>query len=189
MMNRRDAMKGVAAGIAASGMCSTASGRFSSETLVIGAVGCGGRGRAHAKLLAGRKDVRISHVCDPDLKRAEQAANDVEKVCGKKPVVVQDIRRVLDDASVDAITVATPDHWHAPATILACKAGKHVYVEKPCSHNVREGRLMIEAARKYKRVVQVGTQARNSKHVRRAMQLLREGAIGDVLVAKAWDSQ
>jgi predicted dehydrogenase len=76
-----------------------------------------------------------------------------------------------------------------PATILACDAGKHVYVEKPCSHNVCEGWLMIEAARKHNRVVQVGTQARNSKHVRRAMQLLREGAIGDVLVAEAWDSQ
>ena len=189
MLNRRDVLKGAASGIATAGICSTSSARSSNDTLVIGAVGCGGRGRAHAKLLAGRKDVRVAYVCDPDSKRAVVAATDVEKVCGKKPQIVQDIRHVLDDATVDAITVATPDHWHAPATILACKAGKHVYVEKPCSHNVREGRLMIEAACKYKRVVQVGTQARNSKHVRRAMQLLREGTIGNVLVAKAWDSQ
>jgi predicted dehydrogenase len=182
-------MQGLAAGVAAAGISSTASARSANETISIGAVGCGGRGRAHAQLLAGRNDVRIPYVCDPDQKRAEQAAAEVERVCGRKPVVVQDIRRVLDDSAVDAITVATPDHWHAPATILACEADKHVYVEKPCSHNVREGRLMIEAARRRNRVVQVGTQARNSQHVRRAMQLLRDGAIGDVLVAKAWDSQ
>ena len=96
MMNRRDAMKGVVAGIAAAGIGSPASARSSGDTLVIGAVGCGGRGRAHAKLLAGRKDVRVSYVCDPDLRRAELAATDVEKACEKKPVVVQDIRRVLD---------------------------------------------------------------------------------------------
>jgi predicted dehydrogenase len=189
MMNRREAIQGLAAGVVVAGVRSSASARSSSELISIGAVGCGGRGRDHAKLLAGRNDVRISWVCDPDRNRAEQAAAEVEKVGGKKPAIVQDIRRVLDDSNVDAITVATPDHWHAPATILACDAGKHVYVEKPCSHNVREGRLMIEAARKHNRVVQVGTQARNSRHVRRAMQLLQEGAIGDVLVAKAWDSQ
>ncbi|HEY5311492.1 MAG TPA: Gfo/Idh/MocA family oxidoreductase, partial [Pirellulales bacterium] len=88
-----------------------------------------------------------------------------------------------------AVVIATPDHWHAPATILACQAGKHVYVEKPCSHNIREGRLMIEAARKYNRVVQVGTQSRSNPLVERAMQLLREGAIGDILTAKVWNSQ
>jgi len=188
-INRRDALKGVATGIAAAGLKSTVSAQSSNDAIVFGAVGCGGRGRTHAKLLAERKDVRVAYVCDPDSKRAEQAASEVEKACGRKPEIVEDIRRVLDDSSVHAITVATPDHWHAPAAILACKAGKHVYVEKPCSHNVREGRLMIEAARQYKCVVQVGTQARNSKHVRRANQLLREGAIGEVLVAKAWDSQ
>ncbi len=189
MMNRRDALKGVAAGLAVAGVNSDGRAQSSSETIVLGAVGCGGRGRAHARLFAGRKDVQVAFVCDPDLKRAEATAADVEKTCGRKPKVVQDIRRVLDDKAVDAITVATPDHWHGPATVRACEAGKHVYVEKPCSHNVREGRLMVEAARKYNRVVQVGTQARNSKHVRRAIQLLRDGAIGDVLVAKAWDSQ
>lgn len=189
MLNRRDALKSVAVGVAVGGSASNSMARSSNESIVMGAVGCGGRGRAHARLLSGRQDVRVSFVCDPDLKRAEQTAADVEKTCGKKPVVVQDLRRVLDDSSVDAITVATPDHWHGPATVLACEAGKHVYVEKPCSHNVREGRLMVDAARKHKRVVQVGTQARNTRHVRRAIQLIGEGAIGDVLVAKAWDSQ
>jgi predicted dehydrogenase len=87
------------------------------------------------------------------------------------------------------VTVATPDHWHGPATILACNAGKHVYVEKPCAHNVREGRLMIEAARRNKCVVQVGTQSRSASGIQEAMQMLREGAIGEVLVSKAWNSQ
>ena len=99
------------------------------------------------------------------------------------------MRRVFEDKAVDAVIIATPDHWHAPATILACEAGKHVYVEKPCSHNLREGRLMIEAARRHNRVVQTGTQSRSTEHVMRAMELLHNGAIGDVLVAKAWNSQ
>ena len=189
MMNRREVLKRACAGIGAAGLSSPAWARSASDILVVGVIGCGGRGRTHAKLLAGRKDVRLSYVCDPDRKRAERAAEDVANTCGTRPAVVQDIRRVLDDGSVDAITVATPDHWHAPATVLACRAGKHVYVEKPCSHNVREGRLMIQAAREFKRIVQVGTQARNSRHVRRAMQLLRDGAIGEVLVAKGWNSQ
>src|SRR5262249_47755369 len=88
-----------------------------------------------------------------------------------------------------AVVIATPDHWHAPAMILACQAGKHVYVEKPCSHNLREGRLMVEAARKYKRVVQVGTQSRSVPYVRQALERIRDGAIGDVLMTKGWTNQ
>jgi predicted dehydrogenase len=102
---------------------------------------------------------------------------------------VQDLRQVLDDKAVDAVWIATPDHWHGPAAILACEAGKHVYVEKPCSHNIREGRLMVEAARKHGRVMQVGMQSRSSAMVREGIEMLRGGAIGDVLVAKAWNSQ
>jgi predicted dehydrogenase len=103
--------------------------------------------------------------------------------------VVADLRRVLDDKAVQAVWIATPDHWHAPAAILAANAGKHVYVEKPCAHNLREGRWMVEAARRNKIVMQVGTQSRSTAHVRRAIQRLEEGLIGKVLVAKAWNSQ
>ncbi len=184
--NRRSFLKTAGVSAAAAPAIVSAS---ANQKIIVGATGMGGRGRTHAKLLAGREDVDVAYVCDPDLTRAERAAAEVEQTGGKKPKIVQDLRRILDDPDIDAITVATPDHWHAPATILACDAGKHVYVEKPCSHNVREGRLMVQAARKHDRVVQVGTQARNSKHVRRAMELLHNGAIGDVLVAKAWDSQ
>ncbi|MFT5470401.1 MAG: putative dehydrogenase [Verrucomicrobiales bacterium] len=184
-MSRRTAVKAIAIASAAPSLFA----QGANDKIVVGAIGLGGRGRAHAKLLAARSDVDLAFVCDADLNRAEQSADEVEKAGGKRPRVVQDLRRILEEKSVDAVTVATPDHWHGPATILACEAGKHVYVEKPCSHNVREGRLMVEAARKHDRVVQVGTQARNSVHVKRAMELIREGAIGDVLVAKAWNSQ
>src|SRR6185312_7551850 len=90
---------------------------------------------------------------------------------------------------IKAVWIAMPDHWHAPATILACAAGKHVYVEKPCSHNLREGRLMIEAARKHRRVMQVGTQSRSSAHILEAMRLLREGDIGAILAVRVCNSQ
>lgn len=189
MMNRREALHGLSAGMAFAGIHSTGLVRSGEDAVLVGVVGCGRRGRVHARLLAGRKDARVSYVCDPDRTRAEQTALEVERICGRKPVAVQDLRRILDDSTVDAVAIATPAHWHAPATVLACDAGRHVYVESPCSHNVREGRLMVEAARRHKRAVQTGTQARNSNHICRAMQLLREGAIGDVLVAKAWNSQ
>lgn len=138
---------------------------------------------------ADQKEVEIATVCDVDDQRRREAASSVEKKTGKAPKTEKDFRRILDDSSIGAVIIATPDHWHGPAAILACDAGKHVYVEKPCCHNIREGRLMVEAARRNKRVVQTGTQSRSSPHVIKAMKLLHDGAIGDVLVAKAWNSQ
>jgi predicted dehydrogenase len=161
----------------------------SSDKLVMAAIGCGGQGTNLITSFARQPDVEVACVCDPDSARADAAARKVEEITGQRPEAVADLRRVLDCPRVHAITIATPDHWHGPATILACQAGKHVYVEKPCSHNIREGRLMLEAARRHNRVVQVGTQSRSAPHVQRAMELLRDGAIGRVLVAKAWNSQ
>jgi predicted dehydrogenase len=157
--------------------------------IVMGWIGCGGQAKNLLRVFAEQPDVAVTFVCDPEASRAAEAAQIVESSQGKAPRVVSDMREVLDDKSVDAVCVATPDHWHAPATILACDAGKHVYVEKPCSHNIREGRLMIDAARRNKRVVQVGTQSRSSPAVIEAIDLLRAGAIGDILVAKVWNSQ
>lgn len=151
-------------------------------------IGCGGQGMNLVKSFAQIPGVTIAYVCDPDAKRASDAATTLGRA-GQSPKTVADLRRVLDDRSVDAVVIATPDHWHAPATILACAAGKHVYVEKPASHNIAEGRLMVEAARRHKRVVQLGTQSRSAPHIREAMELLKSGAIGDILVAKAWNSQ
>lgn len=159
------------------------------ERLRVGLIGPGGMGSNHLRQLAEQADVEIAYVCDVDAERLDAAARTAEDMTGHRPEGVRDLRRVLDDATVDAVWIATPDHWHAPATILALDAGKHVYVEKPCCHNVREGRLMIEAARRNDRVVQVGTQSRSAKHVLDAMERLRSGAIGEVLVSKAWNSQ
>ena len=159
------------------------------DKVSLGIIGPGGMGRNHIGNLNKRKDVHIAFVCDPDSNHQAKAANMVESGTGIKPKQLGDMREMLEVKSVDAVFIATPDHWHAPAAILAAEAGKHVYVEKPCSHNVREGRLMIEAARRNRRVMQVGTQSRSTRHVQRAMDLLHNGAIGRVLVAKAWNSQ
>jgi predicted dehydrogenase len=157
--------------------------------LVVGIIGPGGMGMNHLRSLITYKDVEVTYVCDADESRANQAAGAVERGLGKRPQVVKDMRRVLEDKTVDAVFIAAPDHWHTPASILAVDAGKHVYVEKPVSHNIREGRLLVEAARRNKRVVQVGTQSRSAEHVKSAMERLHNGAIGDVLIAKAWNSQ
>jgi len=160
-----------------------------SEPIAIGFIGCGGMGQGHIRLLAQRKDLRIAYLCEPDGDRLAKAVKLVEQGGQKTPKTVKDLREALDDRSIRAVWIATPDHWHAPAAILAADAGKHVYVEKPCSHNLREGRLMVEAARRNKIVMQVGTQSRSTAHVRQAIKRLEEGAIGKVLVSKAWNSQ
>jgi predicted dehydrogenase len=156
------------------------------DRLVVGLIGCGGRGVHDAGLFRGRANVEVAYVCDVDEARRGRAARGLGV---DPPRAVADLRRVLDDRSVDAVIVATPDHWHAPAAILACDAGKHVYVEKPCSHNIREGRLLVEAARRGGRLVQHGTQARSTRMIAEAVRLLHGGIIGTVLVAKAWNIQ
>jgi len=178
-----------AAGIAALGVSGTARAAAAKEKIIFGAIGCGGRGSFLARSFAAHKDAEVAYVCDPDEARAARAAKVVADIQGKTPKIVTDMRKIFEDPAVNAVTIGTPDHWHGPATLLALEAGKHVYVEKPCSHNIREGRLMVQAARRKKLVVQTGTQSRSGEHVKQAMQLLREGAIGDVLVSKAWNSQ
>jgi predicted dehydrogenase len=158
------------------------------DPLNVAVIGPGGMGTAHLNLLAVRKDLRVNYVCDPDANRAASAAKVVEQNGGSAKAV-KDMRQVFDDKSIEAVWIATPDHWHSPAAILAVEAGKHVYVEKPVSHNIREGRLLLEAARKNKKVVQVGTQSRSTSMVARAIEIVKRGEIGDVLVAKAWNSQ
>ncbi|MHB8865623.1 MAG: Gfo/Idh/MocA family protein, partial [Pirellulaceae bacterium] len=189
----RQFLKEAGLGLAAIGAChlgtSTLQAAGPNERMQVGLIGPGGMGSAHLAELVGRQDVVVSHVCDPDANRMAAAAEVVRDRTGRAAQAVKDLRQILDDDAVDAVWIATPDHWHAPATILACEAGKHVYVEKPCAHNIREGRLMIEAARRTNRVVQVGTQSRSTQHVIEAMKALREGIIGEVLVAKAWNSQ
>ena len=157
--------------------------------IVLGFIGPGGQGSNLLQSFGKMKDIAIAAVCDVDEKRAQGAAKAATQLTGTAPKVCKDMREVFAQKDIDAVVIATPDHWHAPATILACDAGKHVYVEKPCSHNIREGRLMLEAARRSKRVVQIGTQSSSAPHLRQGIQRLRDGAIGEILVAKAWNSQ
>ncbi len=159
------------------------------DRIGLAVIGTGGMGSNHVRTLCQRRDVEFRWLIDTDTDRAAAAAKAVEGATGQKPKVAQDLRRALDDADVRACFMATPDHWHAPGAILAAGAGKHVYVEKPCSHNLREGRLMIEAAARHGVAIQVGTQSRSTGHVREVVERLRSGVIGEVLVAKAWNSQ
>jgi predicted dehydrogenase len=147
-------------------------------------IGVRSRGRDHIAAFAKQPNFLITTICDIDLGQAAGGQALVEKLQGKKPQIVQDLRRVFDDKNIDVVTIATPNHWHALATIWACQAGKDVYVEKPASHNIQEGQRMVDAARKYQRLVQIGMQAHSIEHYRRAIELLHQGAIGKVYMAK-----
>jgi len=156
------------------------------EQVVVGIMGVNGRGSDLARGFARLPDARVAYICDVDSRAVAKAVDAVADVQGDKPKGVTDFRRILDDKSVDALAIAAPDHWHAPAGILACTAGKHVYVEKPCSHNAREGELLVEAARKNDRVVTMGTQRRSSPGIIEGIEKVRGGAIGRVLYARCW---
>jgi predicted dehydrogenase len=151
-----------------------------SNRVVVGLMGCGGRGSSLAGHFAAHPDVTIKTVCDVSRSAQGRAVELVRARTGKAPGAVSDFRRMLEDPEIDAIVNATPDHWHGVGTILACQAGKHVYVEKPASHNIWEGRKMIEAARKYRRVVQTGMQTRSSPYAREAREAIQRGELGQV---------
>jgi predicted dehydrogenase len=155
-----------------------------SDTVNVAVMGIRSRGTDHAVSLAGLQNVRVAVLCDIDERLFPKTIADVEKVCGYRPKTATDIRRVLEDREIDAITIAAPNCWHALATIWACQAGKDVYVEKPVSHNISEGRRMVEAARKYDRIVQVGTQSRSEPLIRSAMGFLHSGKLGKVYMVK-----
>ncbi|RFM27526.1 Gfo/Idh/MocA family protein [Deminuibacter soli] len=190
-MQRRNFIKNsalAAAGIGASSLTFPLFGRnlAPNEKVLIGVMGTNGRGLEHIKAFTKIPNVEIGFICDVEDGARAKGINLVEKLTGKKPAAIKDFRQVLDNKDVDALAIAAPDHWHAPAAILACAAGKHVYVEKPCSHNPAEGELLIKAARKFNRHVQMGNQRRSMPHLIDAMQQLRNGAIGNVYFGKAW---
>jgi predicted dehydrogenase len=144
------------------------------------------RGQSLALDLAKLENVEVKYLCDVDQKRASTFSKQFAEKVGKEAQSVGDFRRILDDKDVDALICAAPNHWHGPATIVACKAGKHVYVEKPCSHNPQEGEWMIEAAKKFNRCVQMGSQRRSSAGTQEAMEKLHTGAIGSVHLARCY---
>lgn len=153
--------------------------------IVVGVMGLS-RGRALAHTFSKMPNVSIKYLCDADTNRADSCRAQIAKIDGQNPEAVQDFRRILDDEEVDVLVCAAPNHWHAPATILGCQAGKHVYVEKPCSHNPQEGEMMVAAARKHNRAVQMGSQRRSAEKIIEGIKLLEEGAIGRVYYARSW---
>jgi predicted dehydrogenase len=154
------------------------------EKLAVAIIGVKGRGGDHIGGMSGRKDVEITHICDADEDVGQGRCNEIEKKTGRRPEFVRDMRQLFDNDSIDMVTTATPNHWHSLCSIWAMQAGKDVYVEKPVSHNVWEGRKMVEAARKYNRICQTGTQCRSQSGMRDAMKFVQEGGIGEIKIAR-----
>src|SRR5690349_5325746 len=178
---RRQFVKAAAAAIATS--------RFpilgANDRINVGIVGLGGRGTDHMESYASLdSDARIAALCDVNQSARERAVAAVRKLKGYDAKEYTDMRALFESKDIDAVSLPLPNHWHALATIWACQAGKDVYVEKPACHNIFEGHQMVRAARKYNRMVQVGSQSRSTAHIMRAIQLLREGAIGQVYHAR-----
>jgi predicted dehydrogenase len=158
------------------------------DTIRVGVMGTNGRGLDHIAHWLAADNVEVGYICDVDSRAVEKGVAAVAKKQAKAPVGVTDFRRVLDDPGITVLSIAAPNHWHAPATILACEAGKHVYVEKPGSHTPHEAERMVAAARRHKRAVQLGTQRRSWPWVIEAMQTLHAGELGRTVFARAWYS-
>ena len=154
------------------------------DTVRIAVVGCGGRGSSHMSAWTGMPNVELAALVDVDDSHSERYIGTLQRR-GLKPVpTFRDVRKVLEDKTVDAISIATPNHWHTLQTIWACQAGKDVYVEKPCSHNVFESKQIVAAARKYNRIVQMGSQSRSSPALQEAVQKMRDGEFGEIYNAR-----
>jgi len=185
-MDRRDFLKGSAWGAAAPVMTALSENVQQvapADRIGVGVIGCGGMGQMNLVDFQRNPEVEIAAVCDvfqPNAERARQQA-------GGKAQIYGDYRRVLDRKDIQAVIIATPDHWHPLMTVDACNAGKDVYVEKPVSYCIREGRLMVEAARRNRRIVQVGIQQRSGTHFQRAVKAVQEGRIGTVHYTQCWN--
>src|SRR5271168_921340 len=193
MVTRREFLDTLAVGAAGLAVSSTAKSYAqimgSNDRLNFAVIGLNSRAYAHlSSLKANKAQARISHVCDVDTMIMKKFADATEKQMGEAPATDQDFRKILAIKDIDAITIATPDHWHTPMAILGLQAGKHVYVEKPCSHNPAEGALLIAATQKYGKQVQMGTQQRSSPHTIEIVEKIHNGLIGRAYFAKAWYS-
>jgi predicted dehydrogenase len=193
MVTRREFLDTLAVGAAGLAIGATAKsyGQIlgSNDRLNFAVIGLNGRAYAHLSSLKANKDaVRISHVCDVDSVILKKFADSAERELSYAPAADKDFRNVLQQKDVDAITIATPDHWHAPMAIAGLEAGKHVYVEKPCSHNPAEGAMLVEAEKKYGKLVQMGSQQRSSPHTIEIVEKIHSGLIGRPYFAKCWYS-
>ncbi|MDQ3211320.1 MAG: Gfo/Idh/MocA family oxidoreductase [Acidobacteriota bacterium] len=180
-MDRRDFLMSTAvltAGAAVRGFASP------NETVRMAVVGCGGRGSSHVNAWSGMPNVEVVALCDVDEAHIAAKLKMLASKGKPTPATYVDFRKLLEDKSIDAVSLATPNHWHALQTIWACQAGKDVYVEKPCSHNVFESRQIVAAARKYDRIVQQGSQSRSSPALQEAVQKMAAGEMGEVYMAR-----
>lgn len=187
-ISRRSFIKGTTSAVAAAAMTSPlfiSQNVFgANDRIRVAVLGVHGRGKSHIGGFMNLDNVEVTTLCDPDMNVLEERAKDFEKKYNKKVKLEQDLRKVYDDKNIDVVTIATPNHWHALATIWACQAGKDVYVEKPGSHNIWEGRKMVEATNEYDQIVQHGVQLRSSIALQEAVQHLRDGIIGRVYMAR-----
>ena len=158
------------------------------EKISVACIGVRGRGNSVMHSFAAEPDCEITHICDVRESVRNQRGAEMKERTGRQPKLVNDYRELLDDKSIDAFMVATPDHWHALLTIEGCLAGKDVYVEKPASHNILEGKTAVAAARKRERMVQMGTQIRSAPFLREAAEYVNSGALGKVIYGKAWET-
>jgi predicted dehydrogenase len=193
MITRREFLDSLAVGAATVAVNATAKSYRqilgANDRLNFAVIGLNGRAYAHlSSLKANRSAARISHVCDVDANILLKFAASTQQEMGEAPATGKDFRSILELKDVDAITIATPDHWHAPMAIAGLQAGKHVYVEKPCSHNPAEGVMLVQAQQKYRKLVQMGTQQRSSPHTIEIVQKIHDGIIGRPYFAKAWYS-
>jgi predicted dehydrogenase len=191
MLTRREFLDTLAAGAAGLALSSTAKSYSqimgSNERLNFAVIGLNSRAYAHLSALKANQDAaRIAYVCDVESTILTKFAAATRQMMGYDPATEKDFRKILERKDIDAITIATPDHWHAPMSILALQAGKNVYVEKPCSHNPGEGALLIEAQKKYGKLVQMGTQQRSSSHTIEIVNKIHSGLIGRAYFAKCW---
>lgn len=175
-----------AAGYAASPATAThAQGK--PDKVALAFMGLGGRGCGLLAKFLERADVEIAYLCDADTRKFPKAAKLIEASGRPAPQTVQDFRRILEDKRVQGVVMATPDHWHVPAALLACEAGKDAYIEKPMSHNIREGRLLIEASKEFGRVIQVGMQSRSASYLKKALDYIGSGKMGKVHLVKVFN--
>ena len=191
MTTRREFLDALAVGAAGLAVGTTAKsyGQIlgSNDRLNFAVIGLNGRAYAHlSSLKVNKSAARISHVCDVDSDILGKFADSARQETGEVLATDKDFRRILELKEVDAVTIATPDHWHTPMAIAALQAGKHVYVEKPCSHNPAEGEMLVQAQRKYQKLVQMGTQQRSSAHTIEVVEKIHAGIIGRPYLAKAW---
>ena len=189
MTTRRDFLRqsGMAAtiGLAPAAMPILTS-RQMNEMINVAVMGVRSRGKALARTFAAAENCKVSTICEVDERYVTDCLKAISEFQQDTPKVEKDVRKVLEDPDLDALVIAAPDHWHAPAAIMACQAGKHVYLEKPCSHNPKEGEWLVAAAEKYDRVIQMGNQRRSWSNVVQCMEEMHEGIIGEVYFARSW---